>query len=197
MLEDSSRQSLSNNNVLGIPNIVLNECIALFFQWHHPYSMIVERHVFMADFLSSPRNCSSTLLYAICALGASVSEDSNVQELAHLFLAAVDEEISARNLWVPHLSTSQAMLLIAVFETGRGNSSKAWMYSGSGSPAKQVATNLSLPGMAFRMAQDLGIHEKHPPPASSICSDASVCDPESRRRIASTYHISDKFPIIH
>lgn len=49
-------------------------------------------------------------------------------------------------------------------------------------------------GMAFRMAQDLGLEEDYPSASSPGSPGALPADSESRRRMSLTYSISDKLP---
>ncbi|KIX10471.1 uncharacterized protein Z518_01554 [Rhinocladiella mackenziei CBS 650.93] len=174
-----SPRSPSLEKITSIPGTVVKECVALFFRWQHPYCTIIDRHAFLSEFSSSPRTgeyCSPALLYAVCALGAGMSQDQNIKELAEPFSESAEEAVLAKSFWLSHIATSQALLLCSIFETGRGNVSKAWMYS----------------GMAFRMAQDLGIHEDDQPPFWQGAQSTPFDDLESRRRMSLTYAISDK-----
>lgn len=116
-----------------VPRVVFRECIQLFFDWQLPYSTLVDRDAFMHDWSSgseSGSDFSPPLLHAICALGALMSQDQNIRLLADLFAATANDELSVESCWVPRLATCQALLLCAVFDLGRGDSSKAWMNSG-------------------------------------------------------------------
>lgn len=97
---------------------------------------MVDRDAFLADFsvdsgCGSSSPCSPALLYSICALGALMSHDQNINELADLFSASAEEAIADAPFGRASILTSQAMMLCAVFESGTGNVSKAWIYSGS------------------------------------------------------------------
>lgn len=126
--------SSSFKTTASIPGVVLAECAMLFFRWQHPYCTILDRDAFWLDFYSTPKcgeSCSQGLLYAICALGSLMSQDPNIKELADLFSHAAEQAVTASPFWIPEIATSQAMLLCAIFETGKGQFSKAWMFSGS------------------------------------------------------------------
>jgi hypothetical protein len=115
-----------------VPVQVLHDCIELFFTWQFPYCNLIGREHFLREYSSgveSGEHYAPLLLYAICSLGALMSANQNIKSLASLFAAAAEEEISSK-FWKPHITTSQAMLLFAVFEAGRGGFAKAWTYSG-------------------------------------------------------------------
>jgi hypothetical protein len=116
-----------------IPRVVFRECILLFFRWQLPYSAILDPDAFMLEWssgASNGRDFSPALLHAVCALGALMSHDQNIRQLADIFSAAANEELSANLHFLPSLTTCQALLLCAIFDVGRGNRSKAWMSSG-------------------------------------------------------------------
>ncbi|KAI1623221.1 fungal-specific transcription factor domain-containing protein [Exophiala viscosa] len=172
-------RSIPNEKMSTVPRVVFRECIQLFFDWQIPYSTLVDRNAFMHDWSSgseSGSDFSPPLLHAICALGALMSQDQNIRALADLFAAAANDELSVESCWVPRLATCQALLLCAVFNLGHGDSSKAWMNS----------------GLAFRMAQDLGINRQLGRYSSTCQTGTSLDDLESRRRMSLTFAISDK-----
>lgn len=214
--EQLAREILSQpspeKQISTIPDVVVKECTALFFAWQYPYCTIIDRNAFMADYScsnSSPsyggNRCSPApaLLYAVCALGALMSHDHSIRQLADLFSAAADDALlfSWTTLLQPRLTISQAMLIWAVFETGRGNASKARTYlgmSGLSLHTNGFEANLMISlDTALRMAQSLGIHEDgSPQPFSDDTQSALFVDLESRRRTSLTYAISDKFPLV-
>lgn len=131
-----SFQPASFESTLTIPKIVFIECIALFFRWQHPYCSLLDREAFLLDFNSAARfgeHCSPRLLYAVCALGSSMSHDGNIKGLAGIFFSSAEQELMNGMLCDTSVMTSQALLLCAVYELGKGNYSKAWMLSGSNS----------------------------------------------------------------
>ncbi len=121
---------------------MINECIELFFQWQQPFSTIVDRDALRSDRpAGSTEQTSSGLLYTVCALGALMSHDHNIKDLAPSFASAA-ENLLWDAFYISHFSTVQAFLLCAVFESGRGNVSKAWIYSGSAS-VKPTQTSIN------------------------------------------------------
>jgi hypothetical protein len=133
----------ASKSISSLPGIVINECIELFFQWQRPFSTIVDRDALRSNCPSgSTEQTSSGLLYAVCALGSLMSHDHNIKDLAPSFASAA-ENLLWDSFYPSHLSTMQAFLLCAVFESGRGNMSKAWMYSGSAS-VKPTQININV-----------------------------------------------------
>lgn len=129
-------RSISNEKLSSIPRIVLRECIELFFHWQLPYSALLDRQTFMRHWNGGSdlsAHFSSAVLYSVCALGALMSADRNIRLLAETFAAVANEELTSESCWSPQLGTCQALLLCAVFDLGRGNSSKAWIKSGKNS----------------------------------------------------------------
>ncbi|KAL6242762.1 hypothetical protein RBB50_010408 [Rhinocladiella similis] len=139
-----------HSNISSIPGLVMQECIDLFFQWQRPFCRMLDRDSILSR-TSSITEPMSGLIHAVCALGALMSHDQNIKHLASLFISAAEKEI-ANSFHTLDVTTAQTFLLCAVFESGRGNVSKGWMYS----------------GVALRMAEALGIHEDHlQPPVST------------------------------
>lgn len=115
------------------PAVVLKECISLFFRCQRPFCAILNRDEFEQDLFTTSQdaeNRSMSLLHAVCALGALMSDDHHIRELAEPFAISAERKISEGPFWHSCIETAQATLLVAVFATGRGNVSKAWMYSG-------------------------------------------------------------------
>ncbi|OAG39036.1 hypothetical protein AYO21_06756 [Fonsecaea monophora] len=169
------------DNIASIPKVVIQECITLFFRWQHPFCTLVDHDALRQDCRHHPRTPIprlSALLHVVCALGALMSDDHNVRELADHFAASAEDAVTNNSFWRPHIATSQTLLLCAVFATGKGKVSKAWMYS----------------GMALRMTQDLGVHESSSPLLpEEHAQSALLVNLELRRRMSLTFTISDKF----
>ncbi|KIW17243.1 hypothetical protein PV08_04434 [Exophiala spinifera] len=163
-----------HSSISSIPRLVIDECVDLFFQWQRPFCRMLDRDSIPSrtSALSEP---ISGLVHAVCALGALMSHDQNIKHLAPLFIAAAENAV-ADSFDTLDVTTAQTFLLCAVFESGRGNASKGWMYS----------------GVALRVAEALGIHEDHLQPVSTGPSGTLPVDFESRRRMSLTLAISDK-----
>lgn len=112
---------------------VIHECLALCFRWQHFCTMIVDQDAFLKDFLSNPHtgvNCSPSLVYALCGLGALMSSDSKIRGFANQFSVLAQDALTSAGSWVPHTTSIQALLCCALFEFGQNKVSKGWMYSG-------------------------------------------------------------------
>ncbi|KAL6787248.1 fungal-specific transcription factor domain-containing protein [Trichoderma sp. SZMC 28012] len=150
-----------------------------FFRWQYPYFMFVYREAFLRDHFGDRQNCnywSAALLMALCALGAMVASDDKQRRLSEQFFLAAESIIMVSGLAKPSIPTVQTFLCLAFYEIGRGNLSKGWSFS----------------GIAFRMAQDLGLQRD---PDNWLPHDSSLStyeDSEIRRRIYWGCYNSDK-----
>ena len=193
-------QGFPTPRISDVPVPVLHDCVELFFKWQFPYCNMIDRECFLREYsrgVESGEHYAPVLLYAVCSLGALMSADQNVRSLASLFATAAEEELSSK-FWKPRTTTSQAMLLFAVFEAGRGGFAKAWAYSGSDRCSPLFGRCLyGSKGMAFRMAHQLGIHEYNSLPSREGFQSTLSTDLESWRRMFLTYAISDKSRPIH
>ncbi|KXH42114.1 hypothetical protein CNYM01_05773 [Colletotrichum nymphaeae SA-01] len=163
------------------------QSLTQFFRWQYPHFMFIYREAFLRDHFNNDdgegdanngRNnrkyWSPALLLSICALGALVSLDTKAS--SERFFLAAESIIMVTGLTRPSVATVQAFLCLALYEIGRGNLSKGWGYS----------------GIAFRMAQDLGLQRD---PKGWVQHDSSLAtheDVEIRRRIYWGCYISDK-----
>jgi len=107
------------------------ECVKLFFRWQHPFSLMFNQDVFSRG-TKDGKYISPALLHAVCALGALMSPDRHVSELADRFAASAQQELFSQGFHTPQITSSQAYLCCAFYEAGRGNVNKAWMFSGKG-----------------------------------------------------------------
>ncbi|KIW91502.1 uncharacterized protein Z519_07468 [Cladophialophora bantiana CBS 173.52] len=173
-----NHQAFPTTQTPDVPVNVLHDCVKLFFEWQFPYCNMIDRESFLREYssgIAAGEHFASALLYAVCSLGALMSADQNIKALASLFATSAEEEISSK-FWRSHITISQAMLLCAVFEIGRGEFAKGWMYS----------------GMAFRMTDHLGIHEYNQLPSRKGIQSTWSVGFKSWRRMSLTYAISDK-----
>ncbi|WQF86613.1 hypothetical protein CDEST_11627 [Colletotrichum destructivum] len=151
-----------------------------FFRWQYPQFMFIYREAFLRDHFGHDRDrerakyWSPALLLSICALGALVGIETKAR--SERFFLAAESIVMVTGLTRPSVATVQAFLCLALYEIGRGNSSKGWGYS----------------GIAFRMAQDLGFQRDPKDWAHHDSSLATDEDVEIRRRIYWGCYISDK-----
>ncbi|EDN92766.1 hypothetical protein SS1G_08630 [Sclerotinia sclerotiorum 1980 UF-70] len=153
---------------------VIVHLINMYFTWHYPYFTTLSKSLFYQDFLlgkppGNPKrtmHCSSLLvsedstLYsnifsllqvnAMLALGchftnspqACADPGDTATKGDHYFAEAKRLIFENDEYEKPRLTTIQALCLMSVREAGGGREGKGWVYS----------------GMAFRMAQDMGLH---------------------------------------
>ena len=179
-LATSTPQYIDEYGSLHSPKIAL--CIGLFFFWQYSQFMFIDREAFVQEYDQDPINgefCSEPLIYAICAIGALMSPDPDTRATSASFASSAEDILLAREMaGVPRVTSVQALLCCAYYESGRGNLSKGWLFS----------------GMAFRMGQDLGFQRD---PAhwdiKSRLSPPYNFDNEFRRRLYWGSFVSDKY----
>lgn len=137
---------------------VIVHLINMYFTWHYTYFTTLSKSLFYRDFLlgKPPGNakrtvyCSSLLVNAMLALGchfttspAGCADPSDPATKGDAFFAEAKRLIVENDEYEkPRLTTIQALCLMSVREAGCGREAKGWVYS----------------GMAFRMAQDMGLN---------------------------------------
>ncbi|GKT51153.1 putative transcriptional regulatory protein [Colletotrichum spaethianum] len=174
---ESNFESVMQHFDLSMSSSDIMAPLTQFFRWQYPHFMFIYREAFLRDHFGDRRNgkyWSPALLLSICALGALVGVDTKTR--SERFFLAAESIIMVTGLTRPSVATVQAFLCLALYEIGRGNSSKGWGYS----------------GIAFRMAQDLGFKRD---PKDWVHHDSSLAtaeDVEIRRRIYWGCYISDK-----
>ncbi|EMR86808.1 putative pathway-specific nitrogen regulator protein [Botrytis cinerea BcDW1] len=120
---------------------VIVHLINMYFTWHYPYFTTLSKTLFYKDFL---------LVNAMLALGchftnspqACADPGDTATKGDHYFAEAKRLFIENEEFEKPRLTTIQALCLMSVREAGAGREGKGWVYS----------------GMAFRMAQDMGLN---------------------------------------
>ncbi|CCF41115.1 fungal specific transcription factor [Colletotrichum higginsianum] len=130
----------------------------MYFNWHYTYFTTLSKTLFYRDFfrgkLGSQHKgtiyCSPLLVNAMLALGCHFTSvpgaygtpgDSRTKG-DHFFAEAKRLIVENDEYERPRLTTVQALALMSVREAGCGREAKGWVYS----------------GMAFRMAQDIGLN---------------------------------------
>ncbi|KAL7944957.1 fungal-specific transcription factor domain-containing protein [Trichoderma barbatum] len=176
---DTNFEHVMEHFGISLEGDVVMPALMNFFRWQYPYFMFVYREAFLRDHFGDRQNCnywSAALLMSLCALGAVVASDDNQRRLSDQFFLAAESIIMVSGLTKPSIPTVQAFLCLAFYEIGRGNMSKGWGFS----------------GIAFRMAQDLGLQRD---PKNWLPHDSSLEtheDSEIRRRIYWGCYNSDK-----
>ncbi|EXJ95518.1 hypothetical protein A1O1_00640 [Capronia coronata CBS 617.96] len=167
------------NHPFDLNEGVVRETLSLFFRWQYPHFMFIYREAFLREHLQhvpDERYWSLPLLYAVCALGATMSPDKDVKAQSNVLYMHAEDILMNHRLDRPHITTIQAFLCLSFHNIGRGNHSKGWLYS----------------GLAFRMGQDIGFQYDPKYWISSDLSIASDEDIEIRRRIFWGCFMSDK-----
>ncbi|KZL83113.1 transcription factor, partial [Colletotrichum incanum] len=174
---ESNFESVMQHFDLSMSSSDIMPPLTQFFRWQYPHFIFIYREAFLRDHFGDRKNgkyWSPALLLSICALGALVGMETKAR--SERFFLAAESIIMVTGLTRPSVATVQAFLCLALYEIGRGNSSKGWGYS----------------GIAFRMAQDLGFQRD---PKDWVHHDSSLATPEDveiRRRIYWGCYISDK-----
>jgi hypothetical protein len=113
---------------------IIAECVALFFRWHYPQCMFVDRDKFLLGFLNhsyTSKSSSRSLEFSICALGALLSSEKTIRDLAESFYEAAIRSLESGGLLEPQEASIQTLTLCSFYQTGQGNFSQAWMLSGT------------------------------------------------------------------
>jgi hypothetical protein len=130
----------------------------MYFTWHYTYFTTLSKSLFYRDFLlgkppGNPKRavyCSPLLVNAMLALGchftsspAGCADPNDPATKGDAFFAEAKRLIVENDEYEkPRLTTIQALCLMSVREAGCGREAKGWVYS----------------GMAFQMAQDMGLN---------------------------------------
>lgn len=115
------------------------ESLSNFYKWLYPgHFIFVHRESFLYGFFNHAKNnyadsqyCSVELIHAMCAVGSRLSPQ--LQEMSEMFyeksksalLKLVFDEDSQGSI-----TTVQALLCLAFYELGKGNSKLTWYFSG-------------------------------------------------------------------
>ncbi|KAI8155696.1 Nitrogen assimilation transcription factor nit-4 [Colletotrichum sp. SAR 10_70] len=130
----------------------------MYFNYHYTYFTTMSKTLFYQDFFKGKHGvnhsntvyCSPLLVNAILSLGAHFTSvpgaygtpgDSRTKG-EHFFAEAKRLIVENDEFERPKLTTVQALAIMSVREAGCAREAKGWVYS----------------GMAFRMAQDLGLN---------------------------------------
>ncbi|KAI7852440.1 fungal-specific transcription factor domain-containing protein [Circinella umbellata] len=122
--------------------------IRTYFKHYYPVLPMFYKRLLHSSIDPPSDNISPLLLNAIYAIASRVSPDLRVRSDPNSPDTAGDIFFERAKLLLddyydtPKISTVQALLLMACHQHGAMNSPRAWLYS----------------GLAFRMAQDLGLH---------------------------------------
>lgn len=154
--------------------LVCRQLVSLFFANCYQYNHFIYREFFLRDYATgSGPYYSETLLHAICAVGALVSEDTYLNSL-QAAIASFAESQALASLDSPDLTTLQTLMICGPLAVGRGQNSKGWL----------------LCGMAFRLAHEMGLHLD--PSNWDLGTAHSSVDREILRRVYWATFVADK-----
>lgn len=158
------------------PRIV--QCVQLFFRWQYPdLHSFVFREAFLLDFFNPKPGsvyCSQELVFAVCALGALMLEDSELFNAAPSFYSRARESLM-KKLDSPSTSSLQAFLLLGLYDVYNGRNNAGWMLTGDG----------------FRMGFGIGFQLK--PEKWALKGDISDITVSVRSRIFWGSFFADRF----
>jgi hypothetical protein len=153
---------------------VCRQLVSSFFANCYHYNHFIYREFFLRDYATeSGPYYSAMLLYAICAVGATVSQDPYLNSL-HSAFASLAGSQALKSLDSPDLTTLQTLMICGPLEVGQGRDSKGWLFC----------------GMAFRLAHEMGLH-LDPSNWDTVGAPASV-DREILRRVYWATFVADK-----
>ncbi|KAI9363282.1 fungal-specific transcription factor domain-containing protein [Pilaira anomala] len=131
------------------PKDLSQHLVGLYFDHFYPFlPLFYKRDLTASTTNTENKTISPLLLNSIYAVASRISPDIRVRSDPASPDTAGDvyferaEKLLDESYDLPSISTVQALLLLASHQHGRMKSARAWLYS----------------GMAFRMAQDLGLH---------------------------------------
>ncbi|KAG0192448.1 hypothetical protein DFQ28_009173 [Apophysomyces sp. BC1034] len=146
------------------PNDLSMHLIKLYFKYFYPMLPLFYKKRLYSPMVQPIEPVSPLLLNAIYAVASRISPDVRVRSDPTSADTAGDVFFERAKCLLddyydlPRISTVQALLLLATHQHGAMKSARAWLYS----------------GMAFRMAQDLGLHRN--------CDQWNISPEERERR---------------
>lgn len=180
IFESSSIQLLNRDNEIKQLNynpVILN-CIKLFFIWQYPdHNMFIYREAFLLDFFNPKPGCiycSIELVYAICALGSSMSHDLSIKSKSRHFYQQ-SKSLLFNKLDQTSIASMQALLCLSFYDISHGYNSSGWMLS----------------GIAIRMGYDLGFQLN--PNSWYMNESITPLDCSIRSRIYWGFYMADHF----
>ncbi|KAL0930093.1 transcription factor [Colletotrichum truncatum] len=176
---DAKFEHVAEHFGINLQDELVENALLQFFKWQYPHFMFIYREAFLRDHFSERANCkywSSALLLSICALGTLMSPEQRHRQASEQFFSAAESILIVSGFTKPSVVTVQGFLCLAFYEIGRGNLSKGWGFS----------------GIAFRMAQDLGMQRDPKQWKSHDVTLVTEEDMEIRRRIFWGCYTSDK-----
>ncbi|KAI1747601.1 fungal-specific transcription factor domain-containing protein [Xylaria castorea] len=151
----------------GMPRQMMARLLHIHWTWVSPMFSWVYRPAFIRDMGTRGRYYSEFLLTVLCAHAAKYNEGDG----AAVLLARARSLLGAAIQQPSSIPTVQALLQLSAHDFAQGNLSQAWIYS----------------GIAFRMANDLGLQHCGPDIRLLNCVDLEI-----RRRLFWSCYFWDK-----
>lgn len=136
LIQNSSENNSEQLEIMKLnKNPAIISCIKIFFKWQYPnHNIFVFREAFIIDFFNpKPKSvyCSVELIYSICAMGSSMSDDDSIYSKSTQFYNDAKKLLLSK-LDKPSITSMQSFLLLAFYDICNGNNSSGWMLSGNG-----------------------------------------------------------------
>lgn len=163
------------SDMAALPNPELaNHLIDLYFKHHYPQFPVLQKQTFLVQFQNPAQPTSALLLCAIYATAARYSNHPSVrqgvQRRERLGMTYFDQatQMLDRFMDAPRVSTVQALVLMAIYESG----------------LSQFTRPFVLIGMAVKMAQLLGLQRR--------CEGSDWQEAELRKRVFWSVYLLDR-----
>ncbi|KAL7916839.1 fungal-specific transcription factor domain-containing protein [Trichoderma velutinum] len=172
-------QDFRLSRTLNVQEATINRSLSRFFRFLSAECLFIHHDTFLEDFFGQVHNnkyWSYPLLYSLSSLGARLGPGQGDLQDADSLARCSHEMASIGYLETPHTTVVQTLLALAFVELGNGHHVKGWMLS----------------GMAFRMGQDIGLHQD---PRFLIHDDSTITftdDFSLRRRVYWGCYVADK-----
>ncbi|CAA21229.2 DNA-binding transcription factor [Schizosaccharomyces pombe] len=179
-LPDITKDNKTTWNFQASYSPMVSECLKLFFRYQYSQFLFVYRESFLSDYYYNFHDgfyCTEHLIYAICAIGASMSDDENISRHSKSYYDASWQKLLEFGLDRSHLTSVQCLLCLGYYDIGMGNTSLGWLLS----------------GLAFRMGQDLGFQLNPENWYIDNSPAISSADSDIRRRVFWGSYVADKF----
>lgn len=114
-------------------NCDISRYVKLFFRWQYPdIHIFIFREAFLLDFFHAKDNssyCSKELIYAICAFGVLISDDTNKKQKSLDFFEK-SRTLCFQNYFKPSICLLQCFLLLGLYDIYNGKNDSGWILSG-------------------------------------------------------------------
>lgn len=114
---------------------IIRECIKNFWVWQYPdVHLFLYKEAFLVDFFHAKKNsayCCKSLIFAICAMGSLLSENSDIVKMSNHFYEQSKHLCMNRNNR-PSISLLQSFMLLGMYDIYNGRNDSGWILTGMG-----------------------------------------------------------------